>query len=90
MGDLPGRGSWTRQEVKDLPAARPDWLTAARRAFAASQDAKAAVERASRERLLDSLPKASCLCCGAEFPLTAESGGLCDVCSADDEGWLYG
>lgn len=98
VADLPRSGSWTRQQVRDVRTERPDWLTQARRSYAARQDEKAAQRQAEREQELAAAPRYDCLCCKAEFAFTIDSGGLCETCNEgecpncghDDEAWLYG
>jgi hypothetical protein len=53
VADLPRKGAWTREQVRALRAERPDWLTQARRAYAAGKDERAARQRKAREALLD-------------------------------------
>ncbi len=93
--DLPHRGPWARQRVRDLRAERPGWLTLARREYARRKDEEAARNR----QALDARPADfSCLCCTSEFAFTIDSGGLCEACNegacadcgGNDEDWLYG
>ncbi|TCC15319.1 MULTISPECIES: hypothetical protein [Kribbella] len=95
LKDLPRRGPWTRQQVRELRAERPEWLTLARREYARRKD-----EEAARQRQALDARKAdfSCFCCKAKFAFTINSGGLCEACNEgdcpgcgeDDEDWLYG
>lgn len=96
VADLPPGEAWTSQRVRNLRSQRPEWLTIARRQFAAQQDAKAEQKRLARERWLAQQPRHSCFCCNAEFAFTIESGGLCDACNdrrlpgVGDSDWAQG
>jgi hypothetical protein len=50
---LPHGGPWTRERVRGLRAERPDWLTRARRAYAAGRDAEAEGKWRAVDALLD-------------------------------------
>lgn len=97
VAGVPRSGSWTRQQVGDLRAGRPDWLSQARRDYAAGQDVKAA-RRLEHERRHAEAARHGCLCCKAEFAFTVGSGGLCERCNEgecpgcghDDGDWPYG
>lgn len=98
VADLPRSGSWTRQQVRELRIERPDWLTQARRDFAARQEVRAERHRLEREQQLATAPRHDCFCCRSEFAFTAGSGGLCEACNEgecrgcgqDEQDWLYG
>jgi hypothetical protein len=77
VADLPRKGAWTREEVRDLRAERPEWLTQARRAHAARKDEQAARRRMAIEALLD------------KGGYTAPDTGRDDMIVYADEALLY-
>jgi hypothetical protein len=77
-GDLPRLGRpWTGGDVQRLRRERPQWLTDARRAYAARKDAEAAQRRARHGTMLD------------EGGFTRPDDGLDDTIRDADEAYMY-